>query len=226
MTRGRKIAIAATVGALAITGTAVAAGGGPSGGPFGDDHKQELAGDLAAQLDGVNPNEVEQALDAVQEQRMDERRAQMAAGIAAQLNGVSADEVAEALAKHEDEVRSEQGERPGKDSLVATLSEELDKSQEEIAAALESAREASIEEHQAEALERLDEAVESGDLTEEQADQIRKRIESGPPAGGLGHGGPGGPGGPLGPGGPPPAGDGSSDDASSGTFEVAPPATA
>lgn len=211
MTRGRKIAVAATVGALAITGTAAAAGGGPSGGLFGDDHKQELADDLAAELDGVNPNEVEQALDAVQEQQMQERRAQMAEGIAAQLDGVSSDAVADALAKHEDEVRSsiEQGQRPDEGSLVATLSEELDKSDEEITAALESAREAGIEEHQTEALERLDEAVENGDVTEEQADQIRERIESGEgPVPGGGHPGPG-PGHPGGPPGGPGVGPGS-----------------
>lgn len=212
-----KIATIAAVAALAVTGTAVAAGG--PGAVFGDDKKQELATDLAQQLEGVNAGEVEQALDAVAEDRMAERRAKMAEGIAAQLNGVSADQVADALAKHEEQMRSafESGERPDRGGIVTALSEELDKSEAEITDALEAAREAGMAEHRAEALERLELAVESGDLTEEQAAEIRDRIESGEgprghhgPGGPGGHGGPGGfgPGGPGGPGGFGPGGPG------------------
>lgn len=209
-----KIAIAAVVGALALGGTAVAAAG--PGGVFGSDHKQELAADLAEQLDGVNANQVENALDAVAEERRAEHRAQMAEGIAGELDGVSADQVEDALAKHEEQMRAafESGERPDGDSLVTTLADELDRSEDEISAALEASREAAMSEHRAEALERLDAAVENGDITEEQADQIRERIESGEGPmghgpGGPGHPGPGGPGGPGfggpdGPGGPPP----------------------
>jgi len=195
-----KIAIAAVVGALALGGTAVAAGG--PGGMFGPDRQEGLAADLAEQLDGVNANEVGNALDAVAEEKRAEHRTRMAEGIAAELDGVNADQVADALAKHEEQT-------------------------------------------QAEALERLDEAVENGDVTEEQADEIRERIESGEGPGhgpgGPGHGGPGGPGGPGhhgpggpggpgfgpgGPGGPPPTGgeDGSTEGASTTPGQVAPSA--
>jgi hypothetical protein len=195
-----KIAIAAVIGALALGGTAVAAGG--PGGMFGADHEQELAADLAEQLKGVNANQVEDALETVAEEQQAEQRAGMAEGIAAELGGVSADRVENALAEHEERMKAavESGERPGRDSLVATLASGLDRSENEIRAALESSREAVMEEHQAAALERLDAAVESGDITEEQADKIRERIESGEGPGGPGHHGPGGPG--FGPGGP------------------------
>ncbi len=194
----RRIAIAAVIGGLALTGTAMAAGGGPEG-LFGGDGKEQLADDLAAQLDGVTPGEVERALDSVAEQQMEDRRTEMAAGIAAELDGVEADAVADALAKHEEQVRSaiESGERPDIGSLVTTLSEELGKSEDQVTSALEAAQQAGMEEHQADALKRLDEAVSNGDISEQQADQIRERIESGP---GFGPGGPGGPG--FGPGGP------------------------
>lgn len=206
----RKIAAGAVIAALAVAGTAVAAGGGPAGGLFGDDHKQEFAKDLAGQLEGVSPNQVEQALDTVAEQRMEERRSEMAAAIAGQLDGVSTEDVAAALEKHGQQVRDaiENGERPDVGSLPATLAEELGKSEEEVTDALQAAHEAKAEEHKAEALKRLEAAVEDGDITEEQADEIRERIENGPgfgPGGPGGHGGPGGPGdhgGPGGPGGP------------------------
>jgi hypothetical protein len=214
----RRIAIAAVIGGLALTGTAMAGGGGP-GGLFGGPGSEELAQDLASQLDGVTPGEVEQALDSVAEQRSEERRAEMAAGIAAELDGVDADAVADALAKHEEQVRSaiESGERPDMSGLVTTLSEELGKSEAEITKALDAARESEMEAHKADALKRLDEAVANGDVTDEQADQIREQIENGPGPGGPGGHGPGGPG--FGPGGPglPPAsleGDGASDGAS------------
>lgn len=217
----RKIAIAAVIGGLALTGTAMAGGGGP-GGFFGGPGSEELAQDLASQLDGVTPSEVEQALDSVAEQRGEERRAEMAAGIAAELDGVDADAVADALAKHEEQVHSaiESGERPDMGSLVTTLSEDLGKSEAEVTTALEAARETEMEAHKADALKRLDEAAANGDVTDEQADQIREQIENGPGPGGHGPGGhgPGGPGfGPGGPGLPPaqaPEGEGSSDGAS------------
>lgn len=172
----RKIAAAAVIAALAVAGTAVAAGGGPAGGLLGDDHKQEFAEDLAGQLEGVNPSEVEQALDTVAEQRMEEHRSQMAAAIAEQLDGVSADEVDAALEKHGQQVRDaiENGERPEIGSLPATLAEELGKSEEEVTDALQAAHEAKAEEH------------------------------GGRGFGHRGPGGPGGPGMGMGPGGPPP----------------------
>ncbi len=202
MTAKKKIATVATIAVLAITGTAMAAGGGP-GGILGDDDKQEFAQDLAGQLDGVSPVEVSEALDAVAEERMQEHRAEMADAIAAELDGVDAEQVSDALAKHEKQMREgfESGERPEMGSLVTTLSDELGKSEEEVQTALEAVGEKKAAEHEADALQRLDEAVEDGEISEEQADQIRERIESG---GGFrpGHG-PGGPGGPgFGPGGP------------------------
>jgi nucleoid DNA-binding protein len=209
-----KIAAGAVIAALAVAGTAVAAGGGgPVAGLFGDDHRQEFAEDLAGQLEGVSPNQVEQALDTVAKQRMEEHRSEMAAAIAEQLDGVSADDVAAALKKHEQQVRDaiENGERPEMGSLVTTLADELGKSEDEITDALQAAHEAEAEQHKAEALKRLDQAVEDGDISKKQADQIRERIENGPDFGPHGPGGPGGPGdlggpgGPgMGPGGPPP----------------------
>jgi hypothetical protein len=91
------------------------------------------------------------------------------------------------------------------DGLVTTLADELGKSEDEISTALDAARETEMKVRKAEALERLDQAVEDGEVTDEQADQIRERIESGPS---FGHGdhGPRGPG--FGPGGPPPGGAG------------------
>jgi hypothetical protein len=200
----RKIAVIGAIATLAVTGTAFAGGGG--GGLFGDDRQQDFAEDLATELNGVSPGEVEQALDVVGEQRIAEHRTRMAQGIAAQLDGVDADAVSDALATHEKQVRSaiESGERPDMQGLVATLADELGKSEEEITSALEAAREAGVEDRKAEALERLEGAVEDGELTEKQADEIRERIESGP-AFGPGHHGPGGPG--FGPGGPAPGGE-------------------
>lgn len=227
-----KIATAAVAGALAVAGTAVAAGGGPFGGPLGGDRQEQLAEDLAGELDGVNPNEVSEALQSVAEQKRAEHRAEIAAGIAAQLDGVDADAVEAALSKHSEQVQAvlEAGERPEMGSLATTLAEELGKSEDEISTALEAAREAGIEQRQAEMLERLEAAVESGEISEEQADEIRERIESGPPAGM--HGGPGGhrpgpgePGG-FGPGGPPQGGPGTDGEGAAGTgFEVTPPAS-
>ena len=196
-----KIATGAAIATIAVAGTAVAAGGGgPVGGLFGDDRQEELAQDLAQQLDGVSPNEVEQALEAVGEENMEERRTAMAEAIAAELDGVDSSAVADALAKHEEQARAsiENGERPEMGSLVTTLADELGKSEDEVTAALEAANDKQAEERQAEMLEKLDEAVANGDVTEEQADQIRERIESGH----SGHGGPRGPGGPGGHGGP------------------------
>jgi hypothetical protein len=206
----KAILIAVAVGALVVGGTALAYPGGP--GPFGnhDERQAEFAGDLASELDGVNANEVEQALDTVREQKMAEHREALAEAISGQLDGVSAEQVESALETHEAEVRDaiENGERPERGSLVTTLADELGKSEDEIQTALEAAHEEKSE-------ERLSDAVESGDLTEEEADQIRERMENGTfghgPGGPGGHRGFGGPfGGPRGPGGPAADGQGTS----------------
>jgi hypothetical protein len=208
-----KIGAIVAAGALAVTGTAAAAGAGPGAGIFGG-HDDEFAKDLAQQLPGVSAGDVSDALDAVEEQRHQERIDEMAKGIAEQLDGVSADEVAKVLSKYEEQVHKQagsgerpdqRGERPDQSGLVTALAEGLDLSEDEVTQALEAARDAAMEEHKAEALKRLDEAVANGDVTSEQADQIRERIENGQ----FGPGGPGGhgPGGPMagGPeGGPPP----------------------
>ncbi len=194
----KAVLIAIAAGALVVGGTAFAYPGGP--GPFGDndERKAEFAGDLASQLDGVNANEVEQALDTVREERMSEHRAEQADAIASQLEGVSAEQVESVLEQHHEQVRAaiENGERPQRGELVTALAADLGKSEEEIETALQGA-------HQEKAEQRLNDAIESGDITEEQADQIRERLENGPrdggPLGPRGHGPLG-----FGAGGPPP----------------------
>ena len=191
----KAILIAVAIGALAIGGTAFAYPGGP--GPFGnnDERQAEFAGDIASQLDGVNANQIEQALDTVREDKMTEHREAQAEAISSQLDGVSAEQVSSALEKHQAAVQDaiENGERPERGDLATTLAEELGVSEEEIQTALQTA-------HQEQGEQRLNDAVESGDLTEEEADQIRERMANGPSEGGPG--GPGGPGGQRGPGGP------------------------
>ena len=160
----KKVAIGVTAVAIGTTGTAVAAGGG---GPlFGGDGKDELAADLASKLDGVNPGEVERALDEVSEERRSEMTAAQAAAIAAELDGVDADAVADALDKAHEQMReaSEAGEQPDPGSLAATLAEELDINEDAATTALESAREAEFAERRTEMLDRLDQAVEDGDI--------------------------------------------------------------
>src|SRR5918999_87890 len=191
--RTRSIAAAASVGALALGGTAIAAADGA--GPFragflgGDpeEREAELAGDLAEKLDGVSPGEVRRALREVREEHHAERRREMAGGIAEELDADRADVVA-AL---------EKAERRGPQDFLGTMSEELGKSRGEVRRAFADAA--------------LDRAVEEGDLTEQQADRIRRRFREGPPGfhrhgfvrpGGPPMGPPGGKHGPVGPGGP------------------------
>ena len=226
-----KVATGVVVAAVAITGTAAAAGAGPGGGLFGGPN-EELAEDLASHLDGVSAEEVGDALEAVGEQRQEEHLTARAESLASQLDGVSTEEVAAALESIHQQARDsfENGERPEPGSLEADLASELGISEEELTAAMEAAREAGMDQHQAEMEQRLDDAVESGEITEEQAEQIRDRIENGGGPGGPGHHGPGdfgghGPGGfdgPRGFGGPPPgAGQGGEEGAS-----FSPPASA
>ena len=213
----KAILIAVAVGALAVGGTAFAYPGGP--GPFGngDERQAEFAGDLAAELDGVNPNEVEQALDTVREQKMTEHRQQQAEAIASQLDGVSADQVESALETAHEQAQAaiENGERPERGDLAKTLADELGVSEEDVQQAVQAA-------HQKRGEQRLNDAVESGDLTEEEADQIRERMENGER--GPGERGPGGPG-HRGPGGPPSGGP-DADGQGQGTTLPAPNVTA
>ena len=120
----KTVAIGIAAVAIGTTGTAVAAGGG--GPSLGGDGKDELAADLASKLDGVNPGEVERALDEVSEERCSEMTAAQATAIAAELDGVDADAVGTALEKVDEETREalDAGERPDPGSLAATLADE------------------------------------------------------------------------------------------------------
>ncbi len=140
-----------TAGALATTGTALAAsGGGPISGLTGGDQQHQFANDLAGKL-GVSSARVENALRSVTEQQQTEQTRNFAESLAAQLDGVSADDIVAILdeeqQKLEEQMKSgpppapKRGEKPKlEDSpLVAALAQGLGKSKPEIAAALEAA---------------------------------------------------------------------------------------
>ncbi|MBK5111801.1 MAG: hypothetical protein JJE10_10680 [Thermoleophilia bacterium] len=186
----KPIAIAAAVIALGAAGTAIAAPGGGVLGGDPEERQAEFASDLAQRLDGVNANQVEQGLEEVHAEREAEMLNQRAEGLAGQLDGVSVEQAKSALERVHETLKTE-GTRPDPEQVDKQLADELGVSVEQIQKA-----------HQAEQESRLDQAVEDGMLTEEQADQIREQIESGEgPVPGGGHPGPGGPGGaPGGPG--------------------------
>jgi hypothetical protein len=195
----RKTIIGATVAATAFGGAAVAFGAGSSTaigddepaiavGPappaiFGHGADGAFAEDLAAELDGVTVGEMRQALEAVAEDRISEHRQELAKAIAAELDGVSVEQVESALATADERMRQafESGDPPPSDVFTDTLADELGLGEDEISDALAAARDASFEEHRDEAERRLDEAVESGRLSEKEADAIRERLETGPP---------------------------------------------
>ena len=201
----RPIAIAGAVGALAIAGTAIAS---PGGGPLGllggdrDEHRAELARNLAGKLDGVSPGEVNRALGQVERERRARHRAELASGLAAQLDE-SKEKVEEALAKAEERMRRGFREgRPPREGPHASLARALGKSPEEVRKAFHALHQQRLERE-------LDEAVKEGRISKERAEQIKKRFEDGPPGPRMrfrhGPGGPGGPG--VGPApGPPPGG--------------------
>ncbi len=76
------------------------------------------------------------------------------------------------------------------ESFISKFADNLGVSEDEVEAALEETQK-----------QMIDEAVEAGTITQEQADQMTERIESGEVCGFMGFGGGHGPGGPGGPGG-------------------------
>lgn len=103
-----------------------------------------------------------------------------------------------ALAQETDESAQEQteqadesaGGRPGKARFKEVLAENLGITVEELEAAMEATHEQLREEFEAAALERIDEAVAEGRITEEEAEKLRQRIEDGElPRPGRGRGG-------------------------------------
>lgn len=176
--RHRIVIATLAVTTLVAGGTALAT----RGGPFHDDpaqHRQELAQDLARNLDGVTAAEVETALEKVRAQRMAEHRAELAKDLASRLEGVTAAQVESALEKAWRERRSSDGP-PDHQAFAKTLASELDKTEAEVRTALHDARRARMN-------DRLDAAVRAGRLTEAQADRIREHMRS---ARGWRHGGP------------------------------------
>jgi hypothetical protein len=189
----KPIAVAAAVVVLGAAGTAVAApGGGVFGGGDPEQRQAEFASDLAGKLDGVNANEVERGLEQLHAEREAEMLNERAEALASGLDGVSVEQTRAALESVHDSIG--EGQRPDPSEVEAALAEELGVSVDEL-----------TEVRKSEMKQRLDQAVEDGAITEEQADEIRDRIDSGElPPGGPHGGGPGGPphGGPGGPGGP------------------------
>jgi hypothetical protein len=201
---------------VAVVATASAAGGG--GGPLGflggdpDQQKAQYAKDLAGEL-GIDQARVQKAMDSVEQKRRDAFETEQAKALADKL-GVSEADAKNALEKAFATMRDRSGPPPrilrnGEDPFAKALADALNKDVADVRKALRDIARDKLN-------SKLDEAVNSGRLTKEQADRIRKRIESGDGKFGLrvhGHGpGPGGPG-PIGPGagfgppmGPPPGG--------------------
>jgi transcription initiation factor IIE alpha subunit len=204
----RKSMIAALVGVLALGGAAVAFANDSStntddgreaagafsiaGGPlvtFGEGHDRSFAKDLAAELN-LSTDEVEQALEAVAEKRLADDRQQMAENLSEHLDGVSVDDIDAALGVAEEQMREafEDGDPPAPGQFTETLAKELGLSEDEVEDALAALGEDAFSAHREDAEKRLDEAVEAGKLSEEEADAIRERFENLPPPPALGRG--------------------------------------
>lgn len=213
--RGRKkIAAAAVAGVLALAAgaTAITAIAAPGGGPLGllgggEDRRTEEAQALGKKL-GVDPARVSRALEEVHRERHAARQAEMAKALAEKLDvpPAEAERALQAAFAAKPQTRrdraDDQGERRDRGErerdggpLVDALAKELGKSRAEVKKALD-------EIHQERFEAKLAEAVKEGQISEDQAKEIRERAkEDG--GGGFGppHGGPGGFGGPGGPGG-------------------------
>jgi hypothetical protein len=187
----------AVVLAIAIGATASASGGGGPLGFLKGDREQEraqYAKDLAGKL-GIDQNKVEQAMSDVEKQRREAFETEQAKALADKLDVSEADakKALEAgFAAVRDRGRPPSPGQQGNDPFVKAVADSLDKDVADVRKALRDIQRDKLE-------SRLDAAVKSGHLTKEQADQIKKRIESGqgpkfgPPGGhGFGSGGPGG----------------------------------
>jgi hypothetical protein len=210
------------VAAVAVVATASAnGGGGPLGFLGGDPEKDraQYAKDLAGEL-GIDQDRVEKAMDDVEQKRRDAFETEQAKALADKLD-VSEEDAKKALQEAQEKLRDEIGPPPsikrlgehprrvkrlGEDPFVKALADARDKDVADVRTAL---RDIARDKLNA----KLDEAVKNGNLTKEQADRIRDKIESADGKFGLRvHGRGPGPGGP-GPGGPGP----------DFHFEVAPP---
>jgi hypothetical protein len=166
----------ADAGAAVAGGPPMVVAAGPDDGGFAEDLAAELGG-------GVTAEEVESALEAVREKNVSEHRRELAQAVSSELDGVSLEQVESALAVADERMREafESGEPPSPDVFTETLADELGLSEDEIAEALAAAREATFEAHRDDMEQRLDDAVESGRLSEKEADEIRERLRSVPP---------------------------------------------
>ena len=200
----------AAVLVVAIGATASANGGGR--GPLGflrgdpEEERAQYAKDLAGEL-GIDQNRVEDAIDSVEQKRRDAFETEQAKALADKLD-VSEADAKKALQEAHEKLRDEIGPPPrikrlgedpprikrlGEDPFVKALAEALDKDVADVRKALRDIARDKLE-------SKLDEAVKDGSLTKEQADRIRKKMQSGAGrfslhAHGPGHGpGPGGPG--------------------------------
>jgi hypothetical protein len=201
--------------AVAIGATASASGGGGPLGFLGGDPKEQraqYAKDLAGEL-GIDADRVEKAIESVEQKRRDAFESEQAKALADKLDVSEADSKKAleagfaAMRNHAVPPKPPARGRLPDDPFVKAVADSLNKDAADVRKALRDIARDKLE-------SKLDEAVKSGRLSKEQADRIRKRIESGNGEFGFrmhgrGHG-PGGPGhGPGGPGpgmawGPPP----------------------
>lgn len=170
----------AAVLVVAIGATASAnGGGGPLGFLRGDPEQEraQYAKDLAGEL-GIEQDRVEKAIDSVEQKRRDAFETEQAKALAAKLDVSEADAkkaLESAHAAMRDRIKGMPPERPkrnGDDPFVKALADSLDKDPADVRKALRDIARDKLE-------SKLDEAVKEGQLTKEQADRIRKKIESG-----------------------------------------------
>jgi hypothetical protein len=203
-----KVIVLGVAGVLAAAVFATASASG-DGGPFGilgdgpDERRSEYAKDLANEL-GIDKDRVENAIENVERQRREAFEDEHAKALAGKLD-VSVEDAERALEEAHKGFRKELRDglktppTPGEKhvfraDIAKEIADALDKDVDEVREALRDIAREKLE-------SKLDEAVKQGRLSEEQADRIRERIESGkfgPPGPMLEkHGGPGMPPGPA-----------------------------